>query len=173
MLSRKIVPAAAAVFAAGALLFGTGLFASSPRASAAGAAGTRPAQPARATVPGAVTAARILEIFQTNEALADEQFAGKRVMVTGRMDRIRRLGIAAENRVIYELRMHPAMWTLSLEESGPLAFQISDQFRKQLASVTRDQLVTVEGRFDAGSTRDVGGRINVNFFDARIVRADD
>jgi hypothetical protein len=93
-----------------------------------------------------VTLGELSRSYAANHAAGDEQFAGKRVRVTGYFGDVKRIGERAES----------AVYRLTLSEKGvngqfhgyeptpTFHFGLAD--RKQLAGLKDEQKVTVEGR---------------------------
>src|SRR5207245_6157027 len=94
---------------------------------------------------GTGTANEIGNVYLTNAALADEKFAGKRVAITGKMQRIRATGASTEKgQVLYDLEMFSGAG--DAHHLVFLKFRFTDDDRKQLAKLTVGQVLTIEGK---------------------------
>jgi tRNA_anti-like len=111
------------------------------------------------------TAQAVLDLYQLNDAAADEQFTDKRVRVSGYLYQVRKV---AGRTPSYQLKLE----YLKGIQPGPgdlaLVFEFPLEARKQLSSlVLRGQAVTVEGRCQGRAIVDGGEAIL--FHDCRLV----
>jgi hypothetical protein len=107
----------------------------------------------------AAVAADVEGAYDENEALADEKYTDRRVIVLGLVDRVRRQGAG------YALVMKAA-------GSTPLLFEFAEGARKELAGLKRDQLVIVEGKCK-GRGRAGSGKEVIAFSGAKVVKGGD
>src|SRR5262245_53853075 len=107
-------------------------------------AGAGPVPPVDPNKPPLVSPRRLIEMFQTNEAFAEERYVGRTIQVRGKVVRITRSKNA-----------DPAWYFLFLDTEGAgdgpggrldllLAFPEKD--RKALAALNPGDVVTVHGR---------------------------
>jgi hypothetical protein len=126
------------------------------------AAGNEPA-------PATVTAAELIQTFQTNAARSDLLYLDHRVAVRGKLLEIRGGPVAPNPQGILAL--------YSLDLAGPdgktspyVSFGFTDRHQKQLATLRAGQEVTVEGICAGWSPGEpVGGKYIV-FRDSKIVQ---
>jgi hypothetical protein len=178
MSRGNVVKLAAVVLLGAALLIWSGVFQS--RAGTSAAHQEPPAEPARDPDPGTFTAAVVAFTYQTNEALADEQFTGKRITVAGRMIRIQR-GPAPvkDGQPTYTLdmstgeRTDPLTGKVVYQNDPLLQFRFTAEQRADLAQLKRGQLVTIEAKPEGHATRENEGREMVYFFECKVIKAED
>jgi hypothetical protein len=91
------------------------------------------------------TVAEIQAAYWYNEAAADERMTGKRVRMTGQMDRLKRLvsdvgpfSTTTYGLVLKTSQQPPLMYI-------PVIFEFSDAARKRLATLTTREILTLEG----------------------------
>ena len=193
MLSKFKVPAAvllvlAAGLAVGGLLHRTQAAGpmrdNGPQAAdPANAPETRAAPPAKETDPDnvarpdkanptrALTCSEVVSVFDENEAAGDERFIGKRVRVTGKVDRVERFDDQH-----YLLTLRSEMKDPPKEgkprggyspDTAPVDFLLPMTARKQLAELQKGQEVTVEG-VGQGRSREV--QFEVTFTSCELVK---
>jgi hypothetical protein len=130
--------------------------------------------------PGTFTAAVVAFTYQTNEALADEQFAGKPITVVGRMVRIQRSGTPVKNgQLTYHLdmatgeRTDPITGKLVFQTDPLLQFRFTADQRADLAKLKRGQMVTIEAKPDHHATRENEGFEGVYLVECKVIKAED
>jgi hypothetical protein len=103
-----------------------------------------------------------------NEAAADEKLAGKRVRVTGQMERLKRL----TNRPV---PAPPESFALILKTNQqvpfiyiPIVFEFDLSARKRLADVTTHEILTLEGTC-VGRREKITGEEYILFSNSKIV----
>jgi RNA polymerase sigma factor (sigma-70 family) len=112
----------------------------------------------------AATAADLAGTYDTNDALGDEKFTGRKVRVTGLMVRVRRVFVPK------------GAYLLALEtqraagQTVPVLLEFDLKARKQLAKVEKYQRVTAEGRCEGRTT--VQGREAILFRDCTLVKVE-
>jgi RNA polymerase sigma factor (sigma-70 family) len=108
------------------------------------AVGTDQKKAEEAASGGAAKAGEILKAFETNAALYDERFSEKRIAVTGKMVRIKRMDPNPQKEVGYVLEMQ-CPGSKDDEPSILVTFVFTDKDRKQLAQLKENQVMTIEG----------------------------
>jgi hypothetical protein len=138
-----------------------------------------PAQPPEVQQPDpdAVSAAVLGYAYQTNEALADQKYTGRRVRITGRLLRIERARLQ-DGTPIYQLEMgsgerfDPNTGRMVVLADPLLRFTFPLSARDRLAPLNKGQKVTVEGRSEGrAGMQEV--RETLYFFDCELIRAGD
>lgn len=116
-------------------------------------------------------AEQIQRAYWSNEALADENFTGKRIQVTGKFSRIKREG-SQKPSSHYLLIMSPGLmggWGSGQKAVDfPAVFRFGMEARKQLAGMKPGQEVTIEGRC-LGRRENPNGEESILFHDCKIV----
>ncbi len=141
---------------------------------------TSAAQPAQApneTNRIIASADELFSVYQTNEALADEKFTGKRVTVSGTMWRIKAVGetfagvkvVAGKNTTIMKRIYDLEMGSKSLVPPGSLHFRFTEDDRKQLAKLKPNQEITIEGKIERHVPPSKEGQEFVRFVDCKLV----
>jgi hypothetical protein len=116
-------------------------------ASLSGAAAPVPA--VDATKPPLVSPKRLIEMYQTNEAFADERYSDKVIHVRGKVVRIRSLrgkSAGAPDPLLYRLELDTEGAGSNKDDRLILELIFDDKQRKVLASLNPGDIVTVEGR---------------------------
>jgi len=173
MLHTRMSKVAALLVVTVALAIGTGLIVS--QASGTAEPQNKAIQVAQAPPKGTatVTASEIGTVYTTNAALADQKFRGKRVTVSGQLIRIKRKGIDAKDRVVYELLMESERPGGKLSPVDPytlLSFEFKDEVRDQLAKLTQGQRLTVEARAEGYDLKEEKAQATVYFFDSKLIK---
>jgi hypothetical protein len=140
MLLHKLKRWAGALVLLAVLTAGTGF-----ALSGSWKAGGDPAGQAKEAVH-AVPLGELSSSYGQNDAAGDERFAGKRVRVSGYVDRVMRVAGRAGGPPSYELTLLAHNGREFYGYSPTVAFQFTLQARKGLAGLKREQKVTVEGR---------------------------
>src|SRR5262249_26596257 len=137
------------------------------------------------------SADEIANAYQTNTAFADEKFTGKRVIVTGRVLRIRgaRVGqVFSSTGAPQNINVTPGARIYYLEMSGeekarpgtvgqsavsrpPLRFQFTQDSRNQLAKLRAGDQVRVEGELQDPSENSSGTVTLLEFHKCRIINS--
>src|SRR5262249_9373568 len=113
-----------------------------------GLAGAAPAPVADDSKPPLVTPKRLIEMFQTNEAFADERYAGKVIHVRGKVLRIRALRSARSDdpEAPYRLDLDAEGAGGDRDDRLVLWIFFGKKERKALAALNPGDVVTVVGR---------------------------
>ena len=98
-----------------------------------------------APAPIRVSASKLVETYQLNEALADELYTGKSVEVTGKLLRVRRSKYTSKGAT------QPDYLVEMLSEDGkslnwPIHFVLSGEHRRRLSELKPRQPITVVGK---------------------------
>jgi hypothetical protein len=134
-------------------------------------------------VPGIIDVNELAQVATTNEALLDEKLVGKRLIVKGIFQRVKRTGTDAANRTRYALVLSASQSgfrntptpSLPLNTSMHLSFDFTDADRAELAPLRTGQRVTIEGRCDTyKSTEERGAyELTLYFRDCKIKEVED
>jgi hypothetical protein len=113
-----------------------------------GLAGAAPAPVADDSKPPLVTPKRLIEMFQTNEAFADERYAGKVIHVRGKVVRIRAMRNTRSDAadVPYSLELDAEGAGGDRDDRLVLGIFFDKKDRKALAALNPGDVVTVVGR---------------------------
>jgi hypothetical protein len=110
----------------------------------------------------------VADVYLNNAALFDEKFTGKRIVVTGIMDRI--IGLPWNPRTPANPQEYREIYYLEMDPGGnhrtPLHFGFGENDRKQLAKLKKGQSVTVEGELRQRNT----GEGPIHFYNCKILK---
>jgi RNA polymerase sigma factor (sigma-70 family) len=196
MFLNRVTTVAAVLLMAVALTGGTGAILSS-------VSGADPQQATAAEQPqppkaedGAVSWNEIARTYYQNVALAEEKYEGKKILVTGHMERIAQLHKGGKVSR-YALQMSYSTTTSTASSRGRggggrttgggktsettsvrttvllLSFEFGSEAQKQLAGLDPSKLLTIEGWCDGISTDRTGGPEVVRFLNCRIVKVEE
>lgn|GEM_PF-6881242 len=146
MLWNRFQKAGAVVLMAAFLATGTGLMFGPLMAK--GPADEKKAVEANPATKDTIVTVPSTELRLTywrNEASADEKFTGKKMRITGAVSRVKGLGGARG----YLLTMEDRLFRGAPNPEGPdisLVFEFPYEARKELAGLSHNQQVTIEGR---------------------------
>jgi hypothetical protein len=168
MLLNKLRRAVGAMVLLAVLTAGTG-FALSRSGQADAAKGqkdvaARQAQEAVRTV----TLGKLSASYADNDASGDEQFAGKRVQVSGYVLRVKRVQGRAGGPPSYLLTLLVHNGREFFGYKPTVAFQFTMESRKGLSGLKRQQKVTVEGQCEGRVAAQQGGEM-ILIRDCRLV----
>ena len=159
MLLSKVKIAMTILLVAVVLVTGTGVIMSQgstpdtqekkSQASAPDIQERKDALPAQAQKQGDIRTVKdndLWNVYQTNEALGDEEFTGKRFIMAAKMDRITAVGLKQVVVKTVPGGVFAPYKRIYALESGRMRFEFTEDDRKQLAKLKLGQELTIEGK---------------------------